>query len=144
MDGLHIKHRIALPNSIILSTSQKQQLAEHAKKSAPNEGCALLLGKKNNNTVNVHEIFFAHNKDESPVNFTISEEELIQQYHTAEQKKLDIVGIFHSHPDSQAIPSKTDKKFMHINPVVWVIYSNKEKNFMAYLFDSDVESVKII
>ena len=61
----------------------------------------------------------------------------------AEEKNLDVVGIFHSHPNSQAIPSPTDKKFMHSNPVVWLIYSGEEKNFRAYILESEIIEIPI-
>ena len=41
--------------------------------------------------------------------------------------KIEVIGIFHSHPNSDAFPSKTDKKFMQSNPVVWIIYSESIK-----------------
>jgi proteasome lid subunit RPN8/RPN11 len=84
----------------------------------------------------------AKNTDNSPINFTISNEELLQGYQEAEQKKLDVIGIFHSHPYSEAIPSLTDKKFMVVNPVIWVI-SNKHDEFMAYILESSVIQVPV-
>ncbi|MEM3065245.1 MAG: M67 family metallopeptidase [Candidatus Nitrosotenuis sp.] len=135
-----------LTKSIIITKSQRQSLVEHAKKNAPNESCALLFGRENENSYTVEEIFFATNKDRSPINFTISNEELILGYQEAERKKLDVVGIFHSHPHSEPVPSATDRKFMQVNPVVWVIFSNKSDSFAAYLLESEVEpiAVKII
>ena len=62
---------------------------------------------------------------------------------TTEKKGLDIIGIFHSHPSSEAFPSNTDKKFMQSNPVTWIIYSGIEKKFNAFVLKSDVEEVLI-
>jgi len=39
--------------------------------------------------------------------------------------------------------SNTDKKFMFSNPVVWVIYSGTNKNFKAYVLESDILEVSI-
>ena len=89
------------------------------------------------------EVFLTENIEESPVNFTISNEQLIQGYKIAEEKKLDVIGIFHSHPNSEAYPSNTDKKFMHSNPVAWIIYSGINKNFKAYVLESDIIEVPI-
>ena len=61
----------------------------------------------------------------------------------AEQKKMDVIGIFHSHPNSDAFPSSTDKKFMESNPVVWVIYSGINKNFRAHILESDSVEIQI-
>ena len=124
---------------IILSQSIKKILIQHAEDENPNESCAILYGKDNT----VSEVFLTENIEESPVNFTISNEQLIQGYNIAEEKKLDVIGIFHSHPNSEAYPSSTDKKFMYSNPVVWIIYSGVNKNFKAYVLESDVIEIPI-
>ena len=89
------------------------------------------------------DIFLTENMDESPVNFTISNEQLIEAYKIAEEKKMDVIGIFHSHPNSDAFPSSTDKKFMQSNPVVWIIYSGINKNFRAHILESDSVEIQI-
>ena len=124
---------------IIVSQSDKKILAEHAEKENPNESCAILFGRDNI----VSEVFLTKNIEESPINFTISNEQLIEGYNLAEEKKLEVIGIFHSHPNSEAYPSNTDKKFMHSNPVTWIIYSGISKKFRAYIFESDIIEITI-
>ena len=124
---------------ITLSQSIKKILIQHAENENPNESCAILYG--NGDTVS--DVFLTKNIEESPVNFTISNDQLIKGYKIAEERKLDVVGIFHSHPNSEAYPSSTDKKFMHSNPVVWIIYSGTNKNFKAYVLESDVLEIPI-
>ena len=138
MDGRNCKRRIDL-QKIILSESIKKILTNHAENENPNESCALLYG----NGEIVSEVFLTKNIEKSPVNFTISNEQLIEGYKIAEEKKLPVIGIFHSHPNSEAYPSSTDKKFMHSNPVVWIIYSGVNKNFKAYVLESDVIEISI-
>ena len=135
-----------MQKTVILTRSQKQILLDHATKYAPNESCALLFGKDDSNTCTVKDIYLTKNTDESPVNFTISNDELLLGYKEAERKGLDVIGIFHSHPHSEARPSHTDRKFMTINPVVWVIYSNVQDELNAFVLESDIlpVSVKIV
>jgi [CysO sulfur-carrier protein]-S-L-cysteine hydrolase len=128
---------------IIITESQKKILANHADNEKPNESCAILFGTINEQKTIVQEIFLTKNIEESPVNFTISNEQLITAYKTAEEKKMEVIGIFHSQPNSEAYPSNTDKKFMHSNPVVWVIYSGISNNFRAYMLESDILEVMI-
>ncbi len=128
---------------IILTESQKKILANHASNEKPNESCAVLFGTLDSQKTTVKEIFLTENIDKSPINFTISNEQLIKCYKTAEEKKMEVVGIFHSHPNSEAYPSDTDKKFMYSNPVVWVIYSGITNEFKAYLLESDIVEVSI-
>jgi len=144
MDGIYACcRRIVLEKSIILSQAQKELLINHASKSNPNESCAILFGEVEGEKSVVRDVFLTDNIDDSPVNFSISSEELLKAYKMAEEKNLDIVGIFHSHPGSNAYPSSTDKKFMEVNPVVWIIFSNVEKNFKAYTFDHEIKEISI-
>ena len=85
----------------------------------------------------------AENIEKSPVNFTISNDELIDAYKIAEEKKIDVIGIFHSHPNSEAYPSNTDKKFMQGNPVVWIIYSGVNEDFRGYTLESNIEEIQV-
>ena len=124
---------------IILKQSDKKILSQYSENQKPNEACGILFGKNNQ----VLDIFLTENIDESPVNFTISNEQLIEGYKIAEEKKMEVIGIFHSHPNSDAFPSSTDKKFMQSNPVVWIIYSGINKNFRAHILESDSIEIQI-
>ena len=128
---------------IIITESQKKTLSHHADNEKPNESCAILFGMTSGKKNTVKEVFLTKNIDESPVNFTISNEQLIQAYNTAEKKKMEVTGIFHSHPNTQAYPSDTDKKFMRSNPVTWLIYSGLTNDFKAYVLESDILEIPI-
>ncbi len=124
---------------IKLSETDKKILSEHSENQKPNESCAILFGKNDQ----VLDLFLTENIEKSSVNFTISNEQLIEGYKIAEEKEMEVIGIFHSHPDSDAFPSNTDKKFMQSNPVAWVIYSGINKNFRAYLLEIDIVEIPI-
>ena len=128
---------------VVLTQKEKDKLVAHAIEQQPNESCAMLLGKKVDNDWNVKEVFLTENIDNSQTNFTISPEELLQGYQLAEKMQLELVGVFHSHPNSDAIPSSTDKKFMQNNPVPWIIFSGVNNNLKAYLLDSNIIEIQI-
>ena len=138
MDDWNCERRIDL-HKIKLSESNKKILSEYSENQKPNESCALLFGRDNT----VMDLFLTENIEKSPVNFTISNKQLIEGYSMAEQKNMQVIGIFHSHPDSEAYPSNTDKKFMQSNPVVWIIYSGINKNFRAYFLESEIMEIPI-
>ena len=57
---------------------------------------------------------------------------------------MKLVGIFHSHPESLAAPSNTDKKFMMLNgEVPWIIFSGLTTDFKAFILKDEVEEIKI-
>ena len=128
---------------IILNQEQIDILIEHSTKSHPNESCAMLLGTHNDQQWNVKEVFLTNNMEQSETNFTISPEELLHGHQLAEKKQLELVGVFHSHPNSSAIPSDTDKKFMKGNPVPWIIHSVMNNDIAAFVLDTSVEEISI-
>ena len=128
---------------ILIPDSFLADLMQHANEESPYEACAILLGNTDEEMWQTTEIFLAENIDKSEINFTISNEQLLEGYKRAEEKGLDIVGIFHSHPKSEASPSDTDVKFMKGNPVPWVIYSGLTKEMKAYLLDSEIIQIPI-
>ena len=143
MDDRFYSCRIILQKKIIISKQFKEDLVQHANKQNPYEACAILLGNTDEETWQTTEIFLAENIDKSEINFTISNKQLLEGYKRAEEKGLDIVGIFHSHPKSEASPSDTDVKFMKGNPVPWIIYSGLTKEMKAYLLDSEIIQIPI-
>ncbi len=138
MDDRKDISRITLQKSIVLLENHAKNLINYAKSINPNESCAILFGKIENRKSNVKDIFLAKNIENSPINFTISNDELIKAYNEAEKRNLEIVGIFHSHPDSKAYPSLSDMKYMEINTIPWIIYSNKDKEFKAFILESEI------
>jgi [CysO sulfur-carrier protein]-S-L-cysteine hydrolase len=123
--------------SFILNQFQIERLACLARDSLPNESCALLLGNNTNkeNEIQVIETLSMKNSDALPTTrFRIDSQELINGYLRADKMGLNVVGIFHSHP-APPIPSSTDKIFMEINPVVWLIYSTLTNESRAYIYE---------
>ena len=142
MDGRYSNSELSLVNSISISKSQLQILQNHAQESEPNESSAILYGQVKDHIITVEDIFLTKNKEQTPISFTISEENLLLAYQK-ETIQSKIVSIFHSHPNSEAYPSNTDKKFMQTNPFVWVIYSGIDKNFKAFVLENDVKEIQI-
>ncbi len=118
--------------TISLTEAQIRQLVRIAKDALPNESCAFLLGYNDK----VIKILPMRNIDESPVTFSIEPAELLHAYNLAERKRTHVIAIFHSHP-AKPWPSRTDIKYMEINPVVWVIYSTTESKLKAFVYDED-------
>ena len=137
MDGRNCRNWIRL-EKIILTEQQKQILLDHAEHEKPNESCAILFGLENQNMATVERIFLTKNIEESPVNFTISPEERLEADKIERETGFKIVAIFHSHPNSEAQPSNTDRKFMELNPEVWIILSGISKQFRAFTLEKEI------
>jgi len=131
---------------ILLNQKQVDILIEHSEKSRPNESCAMLLGSHNDQQWNVKEVFLTRNAHtDSGTSFIITPEELLQGYQLAEKKQLELVGVFHSHPNSAASPSNFDKKFMKVNgDVPWIIFSGINTDLRAFILEENTEDEKEI
>jgi len=130
-------------SSICLKEVKLEFLTSLAKKSLPLECCALLLGKTNTEgEISVSDVISVKNNDSSPISFSIDPDDLFKGYHLSESRNMHVVGIFHSHP-GEPFPSSIDKKYMEINPVVWLIYSTVTSEARAYIFECRLKEVRL-
>ncbi|MDT8306681.1 MAG: M67 family metallopeptidase [Anaerolineae bacterium] len=78
----------------------------------PYEGCGLLLGLQNGERNVVEALFPVENRweveEEKRERFMITPEAMFQAEMAAMRQGLDIVGIFHSHPDHPPVASPRD------------------------------------
>ncbi|MDC0211252.1 M67 family metallopeptidase [Candidatus Nitrosopelagicus sp.] len=131
--------------SIILSDKDKQELAKYAESEKPYESCAILVGNETDENWTVKELVLAENTAKSRVTFTISPDKEFEVDQKAKESNMEIVCIFHSHPESEAYPSETDKKFMRVNPFPWIIYSGKTEEMNCFILeDENVKQISII
>ena len=68
----------------------------------------------------VRRIVEMENVERSPSQFAVDAEREYQVLEAAAEEKLDLVGIYHSHP-APPYPSAQDLRFMEYNPCTWVI-----------------------
>jgi proteasome lid subunit RPN8/RPN11 len=98
----------------------QEQIQAHGVAAYPYEGCGLLLGTAvsagSRQAVPHHNIVAAIRptqnvwpvEAEKPVRFRIDEQEWVQAELEAMRQGLDVVGVFHSHPDSLPVASPRD------------------------------------
>ena len=78
----------------------------HARRQAPEECCGLLLG----HDANVVEAVAVTNVAENVVrHYQIDPREHLHVIRAARRRSLDVIGAYHSHPRSVAVPSDTDR-----------------------------------
>ena len=147
MDGLNNNYRrvyrITIVNkSIILSEKDKQELVKYAESEKPYESCAILVGNESDVNWTVKKLFLTENTAKSKITFTISPDKEFEVDQIAQKTNMEIICIFHSHPESEAQPSETDKKFMRVNPFPWIIYSCTTKEINCFILEN--ENVKQI
>lgn len=80
------------------------EMIEHTKADAPNECCGL-IGGVGDEARSLHR---AKNKAASPLRYEIDSTEQLEIYKRIIDAGEDIVGIYHSHTKTAAVPSQTD------------------------------------
>jgi proteasome lid subunit RPN8/RPN11 len=85
-------------------------MVSHAQKTYPNECCGAMIGAIDGSEKTVHvavplENAFAGEQGER---YELRQEDLLRADSEARQRGMDLIGIFHSHPDCDAYFSKTD------------------------------------
>ena len=121
---------------LLISREQLGQLHRHALECYPEECCGLMLGFNRQDLAQVTELWPADNswspdflESDSNLNlknrpdasrrnrFAIAPIEILRAQKSARAKGIEILGIYHSHPDHPAIPSEYDRE------IAWAVYS---------------------
>ena len=96
---------------ISISTDLLDQIRAHGVRDYPYECCGLLLGRYGAEGKIVNETYPISNAREESAKrnrFLIEPVELMRGERYARDRDLEVVGFYHSHPDSPAVPSQYD------------------------------------
>jgi proteasome lid subunit RPN8/RPN11 len=110
--------------TIELPNEQWEKIRQHGARDYPNECCGILLGVQEEGRRVVREARPAPNLHTETADenrrrrYTITPADLLAAQDYADGKGLDIVGIYHSHPDHPARPSQYD-----LDHAVWSWWS---------------------
>ena len=89
-----------------------EEMVAHARATYPNECCGAMLGTVDGDEKLVTIALSLENASQGPqqARYELRPEDLLKADREARQKGLDLVGIYHSHPDCGAYFSETDLK----------------------------------
>jgi proteasome lid subunit RPN8/RPN11 len=76
----------------------------HARQTAPNECCGLLLGAGGR----IERSVAARNLNPSPTSYLIDPADHFAAIRTAREEGREVLGAYHSHPGEEAVPSRRD------------------------------------
>ena len=126
---------------IEIADEHLREIRAHGERDYPFECCGLLIGRFENGRKVVSETYAISNAREEEAKrnrFLIRPEELMRGEKHAREKRLDVVGFYHSHPDDRAVPSKYDLD--HAWPSYSYIVVAVEKGNAADLRSWEMES----
>ena len=91
--------------TIDLPAEIETAMLTHAHWCHPRESCGLLLGTGPDD---LRMLIATTNVLDSSTNYTIEPREQFAAHRYADRRGWDVVGVFHSHPHTEARPSPTD------------------------------------
>jgi proteasome lid subunit RPN8/RPN11 len=87
-------------------------MVAHGRASYPDECCGAMLGATDGGTKTVHEAIALENAFEGAqaTRYELRPADLLAADKAARERHMDLIGIYHSHPDCDAYFSATDLK----------------------------------
>lgn len=98
--------------NVVLPAGLQQRIFQHLEAAYPNEGGGFLLGELSADTVTIVDIVPVENvfeAEEQYHRYAMTPLDWARLEDQADERGLTLVGYFHSHPDSPAIPSVYDR-----------------------------------
>ena len=119
---------------LYLSKEEAKELVKHSERESPNEACGILAG----NDGKVEKVYQMTNTDKSPKTFIMDPKEQLNVMKEITDLGMKMVGIYHSHIETEAYPSAHDVELAFYPEASYLIISIKDKD------DPTVRSFRII
>lgn len=108
--------RIRLPVPIVESALER--MLEHALREDPGECCGLLAGRAGT----IETVVCTGNQEPGTRSFLVAPAELFDFQRGLRSSGREFLGIYHSHPAREAVPSRRDAEGFHYRKVsYWII-----------------------
>lgn len=114
-----------MTKTIKITKALQSAIFEQMEATYPNEGGGFLLGQHEDDAIVIVDVIAVENvfdSEEQYHRYAMTPQNWAQMEDEADERHLTLVGYYHSHPDSPAIPSEYDR--VHALPnFVYVITS---------------------
>jgi proteasome lid subunit RPN8/RPN11 len=124
-----------------LTKEQLQIMIDHVNTQAPLEACGLLAGIDST----VEKIFLVQNQACSPIRYVMNPKEQLNAFTWIESHRMNLLGIFHSHPTGPETVSPTDIADAAYE-VVQIVLSPLESGWQArgfWIKDNDYSEIEL-
>ena len=139
---------------VTIDNDLNKRLIDVCQNGFPNEVCGVLIGKlifgksTLDNIYNIIDFKVCENinKDRAIDRFQIRPNDLESAREEAEAKKMDIIGVYHSHPSHPANASKTDKLYAALDYVylIYSIYDNQYKELKGWVLNDQKDKMESV
>ena len=127
MRDKRMNRKLIIPQIIV------ESIRAQAGEEKPNEACGYLMGKDDTASI-FHKMT---NVDGSPEHFTFDPSEQFSALEIARSNNIDLICVYHSHPNTKARMSEEDIRLAYDTSVVYVIYSIIDDAIKAFIIDDE-------
>ena len=124
-----------------IAPAAEQHIRELAAAAYPNEGCGVLLGRRDGTRMLVVVATSARNMwtERSADRYDLDPNDFLRADRDARSRGLDVCGIWHSHPDHPARPSKfdTDRAWLDYVYIICRTTQSGAEDMNAFALDAE-------
>ncbi|HEY0679648.1 MAG TPA: M67 family metallopeptidase [Chitinophagaceae bacterium] len=129
---------------ISIESIAKEQMIKDAVRNFPDECCGFFYGTEDE-TGNrmISEVLIVDNAKEGDKRkrFEVSPKDYLKAEQFAEESGLDLLGVYHSHPDHPAIPSEHDRKSAqpYFSYIIISVYGKEIKDIRSWRLNNEFQ-----
>jgi proteasome lid subunit RPN8/RPN11 len=135
-------HEIESQTEVKISRNDIEIIKQDLEANKPYEACGVLIGTTHCSTALVERAVPVTNVKRTRTSFELDPKEHYDAWNDAEKNGKDIVGVYHTHPISSAVPSLWDRETMENDTSVWLIAG--ADGIRAYVWKDGIKPVKIV
>ncbi len=128
-------------NELKISHHDIELIRSELEFNKPYEACGVLIGTISGSTVLVEKALPVTNSKRTRRSFELDPKEHYDAWNEADKDGKEIVGVYHTHLVSSAVPSLWDRETMENEPSVWLIAG--ADGMRAYVWENGVKAVEI-
>lgn len=110
-----------------LKKTDYDTILAHCVEGLPNEACGLIAGTVEADVKTVTKVYLLTNIDASNEHFSMDPKEQLEALKDARANGVNIIGNFHSHPESPSRPSEEDKRLAYDSSIEYLILSLEDR-----------------
>ena len=121
----------------------QRAITAHGESTYPHECCGFLFGTDSDKGREISQYLKVENQrtENRERRFLVSPQDYLKAERYADESGLQLLGIYHSHPDHPAIPSEHDRvqAMPFFSYIIVSILKGKGNDFRSWLLDSDFQ-----
>ena len=106
-----------------LSQTDYEKMVAHAESELPDEACGLIAGRIDGDDKIIEKVYLLTNIDHSNEHFSLDPKEQLAAVKDMRANGYELLGNFHSHPESPSRPSEEDKRLAYDSKASYMILS---------------------